>query len=262
MQEPSLSIGEPAFRPVDSDHGVQWWSSAWHWLFYRGAAIAWIVMCVIALVITMLLQAVPVIGWMAGQVGWFVFSGGLMLAARKTDQGTAPAVGELFAGFGSPLSPLAIGGLLVMLAFALVGGVAAVAGIGVVTGAVLAALSGNIALLAGLGATSVLVALIALVLLVPVFMAGWLAPALIVLRQQPPVEALKTSLSACWANVGALTVYSLLWIAFAILATLALGFGWLILGPLMVLSNYAAYQDLFEAATLPSGHSAAVAGER
>jgi len=60
------------------------------------------------------------------------------------------------------------------------------------------------------------------------------------------VEALKASLSACWANLGALAVYGLLWIAFAIIASIPLGLGWLVLAPLMVLSTYAAYQDLFE----------------
>jgi uncharacterized membrane protein len=249
MQNPSLQTPAPAFRRVDSDHGVQWWSTSWQWLFNRGGVIVWIVMCVIAIVIATVLHAVPVIGWMAAQVAWFVFGGGLMLAARKTDRGSVPAVGDLFSGFGPPLGPLAIGGVLLMVAMLLIGGAATVAGIGAVTGAIYGALIGNFALLAGLGAVSLLVALIALVVLIPVFMAAWLSPALIVLRQMPPVEALKASLSACWDNLGPLTVYGLLWIAFAILATILLGLGWLILGPLMVLSTYAAYQDLFEAAT-------------
>jgi uncharacterized membrane protein len=61
------------------------------------------------------------------------------------------------------------------------------------------------------------------------------------------VEALKASLAACRANLGALTVYGLLWIAFAFATLFTLGIGWLVLWPLMVLSTYAAYRDLFEA---------------
>jgi hypothetical protein len=247
MQQPSLPAQASAFRRVDSDHGVQWWGTSWQLLFNRGAAGIWIVMCLIAFVILTLLHVVPMLGWMAAQVGWFVFAGGLMLAARRTDQGSAPLVGDLFGGFGPLLGPLAIGGLLIMVAVFLVGSAAGVLGFGALTGAAYAALTGKLALLAGLGVTTLMVGLIALIVLVPVFMAAWLAPALIVFRQQPPVEALKASLSACWANLGPLTVYGLLWIAFSILATLLIGLGWLILMPLMVLSTYAAYRDLFEA---------------
>jgi uncharacterized membrane protein len=261
MQQPSLPAQVSAFRKVGSDHGVQWWGRAWQILFNRGAAIVWIVMCVFALVILALMHLVPVLGWMAAQIGWFLLAGGLMLAARKTDQGTVPTVGDLFAGFGPSLAPLAIGGALVMVAMLLVAGAAMVAGLGAFIAALDAAASGGLALLATVGVGSLLAALIALVVLVPVFMAAWLAPALIVLRQRPPVEALKESFSACSANLGPLTVYGLLGIAFAILATILLGLGWLIAWPLMVLSTYAAYQDLFEASALTPGLPPAAAGQ-
>lgn len=247
MQEPSLPLQTPAFRQVHSGHGVEWWSTAWQWLFHRGAAAVWIVMCLIAMVIFGLLHIVPLFGSIAAQIGFFIFSGGLMLAAHKTEEGATPAVGDLFAGFGQSLGPLAIGGGLLVIAVLLVAGAASVAGIGAVVGAVFGGLAGNLALLAGLGATSLLVALIALLLLLPIGMAAWLAPALIVFRKQPPVEALKASLAACWANLGALAVYGLLWIAFAIVACIPAMLGWLVLAPLMALSTYAAYRDLFEA---------------
>ena len=249
MQEPSLPIQTPAFRQVHSGHGVEWWSTAWRWLFHRGATAVWIVMCLIAMVISGVLHVVPLFGTIAGQIGLFVFAGGLMLAARKTDEGTTPAVGDLFSGFGPWLGPLVIGGALLVVAALLVAGAASVAGIGAVVGAVFGGLAGNLALLAGLGATSLLVALIALLLLLPIGMAAWLAPALIVFRKQPPVEALKASLAACWANLGALAVYGLLWIAFAIVASIPAMLGWLVLAPLMALSTYAAYRDLFETAS-------------
>ena len=247
MQEPTLPVQVPAFRQVHSGHGVEWWSSAWRLLFHCNAAGAWIVMCLVMFVIVMILSAFHVIGTIAGQVAWFTLGGGLMLAARKTEQGTAPPFGDLFAGFGPPLGPLAIGGVLVGVAVMLVQVGAAVAGLGAVVGAFYGAMTGNLALLVGLGASTLAVLVIALLLLLPVFMAAWLAPALIVFRQAPPVEALKASLAACWANAGALTVYGLLWIAFAIATVFTLGIGWLVLWPLMVLSTYAAYRDLFEA---------------
>ncbi len=247
MQEPTLPAQVPAFRQVHSGHGVEWWSSAWRLLFHCNATGVWIVTSLILFVVVTILSALHLIGTIVAQIAWFVLGGGLMLAARKTDGGTVPPFGDLFSGFGPPLGPLAIGGVLVGVAVLLVQFAATVAGLGAAVGAFYGAMSGNLALLVGLGASTLAVLLIALLVLVPVFMAAWLAPALIVLRQQAPVEALKASFGACRANLGALTVYGLLWIAFAIVATIPAMLGWLVLWPLMVLSTYAAYRDLFEA---------------
>ena len=247
MQEPSPQVSMPSFRRVDSGHGVQWWSSSWQLLFNRGAALIWIVMCFVAAVAYGVLHFFSLPGLIAAHIALFMFAGGLMLAARKTDQATVPGFGDLFAGFGPPLGSLVISAVLLMVAASLIIGVLGVAGAGAAYGAVYGAMTGNIGLLAGLGATSMVLLLAALVLLVPVGMAAWLAPALIVLRQQPPVEALKASLAACWANLGALSVYGLLWIAFAVIATISV-IGLLVLWPLMVLSTYAAYRDLFDSA--------------
>ena len=249
MQEPSLPIQTPAFRQVHSGHGVEWWSASWQWLFHRSAAGVWIVMCIVAFLIYAVLHVLGLLGSIAAHIGLFVFGGGLMLAARKTEEGTAPALGDVFAGFGPSLSALAIAGGLLMLAGVLVLAGASFALFGAVVGATLGGLAANLSLLAGLGASSLLMALIAFLLLVPIGMAAWLAPALIVFRKQPPVEALKASLAACWGNLGALTVYGLVWIAFAIVASIPLFLGWLVLWPLMALSTYAAYRDLFETAS-------------
>src|SRR5689334_10680029 len=143
MQEPSLPTQTPAFRQVHSGHGVEWWSAAWKWLFHRDATAVWIVMCLIAMVIVGLLHVVPLFGTIAGQIGTFVFAGGLMLAAGKTDEGTTPAVGDLFAGFGPSLGPLVIGGALLVVAALLVAGAASVAGVGAGVGAGFGGLAGQ-----------------------------------------------------------------------------------------------------------------------
>jgi len=253
MQEPATEPAIPAFRRVEAGHGVNWWSSAWRLMFHRGAAGVWIVMVLIVMIIGGLLHVVPVLGSLAAQIAWFLFAGGLMLAARKTDEGTGPAIGDLFSGFGPFLGSLVIAAVLMMVGFLLAFGVLSLAGATAFLAGLLGFASGNVGALASLGATSVLLVLAALLLLMPLGMAAWLAPALIVLQKQPPFEALKTSLAACWANLGALTIYGLLWIVFAIIASIPLMLGWLVLAPLMVLSTYAAYRDLFEQRDGPQG---------
>jgi uncharacterized membrane protein len=246
MAEASTQAQTPSFRQVRSGNGVDWWSSAWKLLFNRGATAIWIVMWVIAFVILFVLHWIPVIGSFAGQIGWFVFMGGLMLASRKTEQSTPPGLGDLFSGTGAPLGSLIITAVLVLVAELVILGVLFVAGAGAVAGAFFGGMAGSAGVMAGLGATSLLLLLLGLVLLIPVGMAAWLAPALIVFRQQQPLEALKTSLAACWANLGPLTIYGLVWIGFAIVASIPFGLGWLVLAPLSILSTYAAYRDLFE----------------
>jgi uncharacterized membrane protein len=248
MQEPSLQVQSPAFRRVGAGHGVEWWSRAWQLLFQKGAAGVWIAMNLIAFVIGLVLHFVPFVGWIAGQMAVFVFAGGLMLAARKTEQGTVPSVGDLFAGFGPPLGSLVFGAVLVFVGSLVIFGAITMAGASALLAGMLGFASGHPGSLVGLGATSLLLLLVALLLFIPLSLAWWLAPALIVLRQQQPFEALKTSLAAGWANLGAVAVCGLLGIAFAIIASIPLMLGWLVLGPLIALMTYAAYRDLFETA--------------
>jgi hypothetical protein len=255
MQQEVIDTAAPAFRQVPAGNGTRWWGDAWRLMFNRGAAGLWIGMCVVAVFLLLALRIVPVLGSLASQIGSFILSGGLMLAARKTDEGTRPAFGDLFAGFGPSLGNLMLGGLLVMVAMLLVYAALALAGLGAaitaVSGGFGSLLGGGIGLsglLTGIGIAALLLILSFLLLLVPIMMAAWLAPALIVLKHQQPMEALKSSLAACWANLGALTVYGLVGIGFAIAASISFLLGWLLLMPLIVLSTYCAFRDLFELA--------------
>ncbi len=247
MQTPGADASPAAFRRVPAGHGVQWFSTAWQLLFQKGAAWVWIAMYVIAFVLGVIAHFVPLIGSFVGQIVVFVLAGGLMLAARKTEGGTVPSVADLFAGFGPPFGSLVLASVLLLIGAALVFGALAMAGVtAFLTGLAGLAYGGGPVTLAGMGATSLLLAVAALLLLIPLSLAWWLAPALIVLRNQPPLEALKSSLAAGWANLNALTVCGLVWIGAAIVATMALVLGWLVLGPLSVLVTYCAYRDLFE----------------
>jgi len=257
MMQPDIAAPASAgFQRVSSDHGVQWWSAGWQLLFHRNAAGVWIGMVLAATIFLLLLDKLGGVGMIVGTLAWFVLAGGLMIAARKTDAGTPPAFADLFGGFGPALGALVIGALVVSACVLVIYVALAAAGVVALIGAIISAaiatvLNGGLiglGILAGFGVTSALMFLAALLLLAPVAMASWLAPALIVFKQRPPVDALKESLAACRANLLALTIYGLLWILFGVLATVFFGLGWLVLAPLTVLSNYAAYKDLFEVA--------------
>ena len=89
--------------------------------------------------------------------------------------------------------------------------------------------------------------LLGLLLGVPLMMAYWFAPALVVLRSDEPFAAMKASFVACLVNILPMLVYSLLGLVFAIVATIPLGLGWFVLAPVFAASVYASYKDIFGA---------------
>jgi len=76
-------------------------------------------------------------------------------------------------------------------------------------------------------------------------MAMQFAPMLVYFRNVPPLQAMRLSLRAFLHNVGPMLVYGLTFMLLAILATLPMMLGWLILLPLVFTSLYASYSDIF-----------------
>ena len=90
-----------------------------------------------------------------------------------------------------------------------------------------------------------LAVLIALTLTIPVGMALWFAPALVVFHNLKPAQALKDSFLACLKNMIPFTLYSLVLLVLAVIAAIPLGLGFLVLIPVAIASIYAAYRDIF-----------------
>jgi uncharacterized membrane protein len=239
-----MASSAPQVRAVDAGRGLAWWTEAWP-LFTR-AALMWIVLLLALMVICVVVGLIPVLGGLAVSLATPVFGGSLMLAARKVDGGGALEFGDLFAGFRDKLSPLLVLGALLLAVSIGVGVIATVFGLG----AVFAVIAGGVAerpgaVLAALGAGMVTL-LAVLALLVPVAMAFWFAPALVALRDVPPVEALKASFRACLRNLLPMLVYGVIYIAAAAVASIPFGLGWIVLLPLLVLTIYTSYRDIYE----------------
>jgi uncharacterized membrane protein len=106
-------------------------------------------------------------------------------------------------------------------------------------------LDAGIEILASLGVGAVLTLLIVALIGIPLMMACWYAPSLVVFRNDEPVAAMKASFHACVVNVTPMFVYSLLGLVFAIVASIPFGLGWFVLGPVFAASVYASYKDIF-----------------
>ncbi len=242
---------DPGLRPqaVGAGRGVHWWTEGWR-LFAAAPAI-WLVIAVIYIALMLGLALVPVIGPLASTLLTPILAGGALLGARAVDRGEPLAVGHLFACFQQHTAPLVI---LALLSFAgwlaiwivCAGTMIAVAGFGVL-GLLLSGdpLQLGAAALTTIGTAALVVLLVMALLAVPLMMALWFAPALIVFADAEPWAAMKASFSGCLENVVPSTVYSLVGILLALLATLPFGLGWLALGPMVATSAYASYVDVF-----------------
>lgn len=162
-----------------------------------------------------------------------VLYAGLFMGCRAVEQGQPMTVSYLFAGFQYRFSALmGLGALylaaLVVLMLA-----------GMLLGAMGVAINQSILSVIVLG-------LVMFAVMLGLGMAFWFAPVLLMMHEELSViDAFKLSFAGCIENLGALTVYGLIFVGLAIVATLLLGLGWLVLMPLCVTSAYMAYKDLF-----------------
>jgi hypothetical protein len=231
----------PGGRAVEAGQGWEWIVSGF--ALFKKQPGTWILMLLAMFVCLILIAIVPIIGGLANMLLWQVFMGGVMIGCRALDHGEELEVAHAFAGFKQDTSNLIVLGLLALVAWivVLIPALLIMGG-----GGFMAAMhGGGIAAMATLGVTFILVMLLVLALAIPIYMALWFAPALVVFHQLTPVEAMKTSFAACLKNIIPFLLYSVIVLVLGILAAIPFGLGWLVLLPVVVASIYTAYRDIF-----------------
>jgi uncharacterized membrane protein len=84
-----------------------------------------------------------------------------------------------------------------------------------------------------------------LALLLPVVMAIWFAPPLVVFHDKSAVEAMQESFTGCLRNIVPFLLYGLVMLVLGVLAAIPFGLGWLVLGPVLAASLYTSYKDIY-----------------
>ena len=80
-------------------------------------------------------------------------------------------------------------------------------------------------------------------LMLPLLMALWFAPALVIFHDVQPMAAMKSSFQGACANTA--PGFGSVGFVLAILAVIPLGLGLLVLGPVMWGTMYVGYRDIF-----------------
>lgn len=233
----------PGGRVRPAGNGWSWIAEGWR--FFMKSPGVWIAIVVVMMVISFVLNFIPIIGPIALTLLTPVFVAGMMLGSQALDEGRELEFRHLFAGFQTQLGNLvALGAIYLGMIFAIL------LVVGVTTGASMFAMFGaggaqNPAVSSGAVATLLIAMLVGLALFVPVAMLMWFAPALVALNRLAPVEALKQSFAGCLKNIVPFLLYGVVLLLFAIVASLPVMLGWLVLGPVMAASIYTSYRDIY-----------------
>jgi len=232
MQGKSISVGD----------AVSWIGCGWG-VFVKNPGV-WIVLALILIVGIIVVSIIPLIGPLALALLMPVLTGGLLYGASQLDTGKTLEVGHLFEGFKQSDkmgSLIAIGGInlgasivMMIILFVMVGG-------SVMMGAALGGSRGG----TGMGAGFMLALLIILALQILVAMALFYAVPLVMLQGAKVGDAIKASFNACITNFIPLLVFGIVYFVLAVVASLPLGLGWIILLPMTYGMYYCSYRSIF-----------------
>lgn len=227
---------------VRAVHGPRWIAEAFG--LYRTRPVGWTGLAAGWLLITFGMMLVPLFGGVAAVLLQPVFFASFAVAARKHVAGQRLEMGDLFLGFKCNVRALVTVGavelaaaFVVVLAMTMLGG--AVEGIGSnPTREELARALQDKApfILGGLAVMGLVKG------------ALWFAPPLIAFHNLSATHAIRWSVYAALSNAGALLAYLLALLLAYVVAAIPWMLGFLVLLPVMCLSTYTGYRDIFERA--------------
>lgn len=241
-------------RSCRTGTGTDWLAQGWH-LFTFSPGL-WIVLVLVLFLVFVALGFVPIVGFLLGQVIAPALAGGVLLAARDAEARRPLDLGRLF----EPLTREGSRGDIVILGLLYLGGYIAAAAASLVLvllavgtaaiggGATLDPAAIDDATAASMGMGALLAVLLWLVLAMAVAALFLYAIPLVALGGATPIDALTRGVHGLLRNWKPLLLLGLIWTVLAILATLPLMLGWLILAPVTYGAWYASYRDIFEPA--------------
>jgi hypothetical protein len=204
-------VSEPApgdipFARRDAAHGALWLRQAFVMLWAN--RVRWLLLLLAYYVLMWTLKSVPYLGPFVAPMLKPVFAVGFLAAAWSQERGGHPEAKHLFAGFRANLRALVPLGIVFV-----VGMTGAIAATSIVDGGkLLSVMSGTAVVDEAFvaGGDSQAAMLFGALCALPVLLASWFAPALVVFQDCGVARALATSLRAAVSNWRAVVVYGLL----------------------------------------------------
>jgi hypothetical protein len=223
--------------------GATWLAEAFK--LFKPAPLAWISLCAGWIAITLALILIPFIGTVIGNLLQPVFFASFAIAAYKQSVGEPIVMGDLFAGFRRNMRALVNLGVLLLLAE--IGILALMALMGLPTANSTG--EGQMTITEYVQTFQGKEWILAVGFLLTVLVKGamWFAPPLIAFHGMTTVQAMRWSVYAAISNLGAMMVYGVALLGMFFLALIPWGLGLLVALPLMAISTYIGYREVFEA---------------
>jgi uncharacterized membrane protein len=237
----------PGGRSVIAGNGIAWIASGWA-LFIKAPGI-WIANVFIIIGLSIVISLFPLLGGLVSNVLMPIFAGGIMLGCRSLEHGGELRVDHVFAGFKEKGGQLALVGVLTLVATTIALILTVIVAV-VILGAALLQGMGNEQALRDLISergllTLAILGLLFLALIIPVSMAYWFAPSLIVFHDLDALGAMKQSFQGCLRNLVPFLLYGVVLLVLLIIGSLPLFLGLLVVAPLTIGSIYASYKDIY-----------------
>lgn len=226
--------------------------NAWGWVvggfnLFKQNPVIWIALFFIYLLVAMVLSIIPLVGPIVLNLLAPVFMAGFMLGCRALEMDEELEINHLFAGFKNNTAQLiTVGGIYLVGAIVIVGIVFVFLGADAMTGLFGGnPAEGRPALDPAASPAPALALLVILGAMLPLIMAYWFAPALVLFHDMKALDAMRLSFFACLKNVLPFLIYGIISAVLLVLAMIPLGLGLLVMIPTMTASLYISYKDIF-----------------
>ena len=234
----------PDGRKVEWRRGTSWYGEAWS--LFTAAPGIWVLLTIVFFVLWIVISIIP-LGSFVTSIAYPAVAAGLMLGCRSIEEGKGLTVGHLFAGFKKNVGSLLLVGVLYLVGTMLI---MLFVGIGAAIIIPAVAMGGafnpnDLGSMVALAPFILLLVLVVLALMLPLIMAVWFAPALVVFHDLAPMAAMKSSFQGSLKNIWPFLLYGLVGFVLGIVAVIPLGLGMLVWVPLLWASIYTSYRDIF-----------------
>lgn len=228
---------------VRASRGASWIGESWR--LFAAAPVAWMGLCAGWIAITFALLVIPLIGGVIANFLQPVFFASFAIAAYRQAAGERILMADLFGGFKRNVRALVNLGAILLMVEIVIFAVMAMLGLPI------AGSSEQPFSLADYAESLVgkeWILAIGFSLTILVKGALWFAPQLIAFHGMGTAQAMRWSVYAAIANIGALVVYGVLVLAMLIASLMPAPWvvGLVVVLPLMVISTYVGYREVFE----------------
>lgn len=229
----------PEPRSVSANSGLEWLKEGFS--YFKRQPFTWAIMAFLFFLLMLVMSTIPLLSILTNLLSP-VFVGGLILGCAAMDRGESINVNYLYAAFPKKAPQLMVVGVLYGLGVVLI--------VLVLNSMVGGAHSNGLEGVADPAAVTVsaqeltTILLLALVLMIPLFMAYVFAVPMVLFHDISAFEAMKRSYVACIRNLGAVMLFFVSVGVLSIVATIPMGLGFVVLIPMVVGASYAGYKQI------------------